>query len=155
MASFSLNPSGHVFTHSPVSIRLKYKHALQSVGSGSPVEVLLQPNGRTYNSMISAETSACLADFYRFSLWNLSRLLHNASWRQSWLTSFRHKCNSLYLAHFKCRQVQGYCAIIQTKKQTQRFLVFRNPAIAHADPNVSPSLKEWTWKMNQWAREYQ
>ena len=55
MASFSLNPSGHVFTHSPVSIRLKYKHALQSVGSGSPVEVLLQPNGRTYNSMIIAD----------------------------------------------------------------------------------------------------
>ena len=48
MSSFSLNPSGHVFTHSPVSIRLKYKHALQSVGSGSPVEVLLQPNGKTY-----------------------------------------------------------------------------------------------------------
>lgn len=52
MASFSLNPSGHVFTHSPVSIRSKYKHALQSVGSGSPVEVLLQPNGRTCNSII-------------------------------------------------------------------------------------------------------
>ena len=44
VASFSLYPSGHVFTHSPLSTRFKYKHALQSVGKGSPVEVLLQPD---------------------------------------------------------------------------------------------------------------